>query len=104
MSVRDLLASMDSMELAEWQAFERALGPIGPEYNQGTLAAIHEQLQAIAWLVGAQFEENPVSEPRSWPRPAELFNPTEAQRVEREQQDEPVDSSDELNAFFDSVT
>lgn len=93
---------MDSREIAEWQAFEQALGPIGPEYSQGALAAIHEQLQTVSWLLGAEFEENPVPEPKHWPRPNEVFSTYEEQQ-EQAQAAEPVAGADELNAFFDNL-
>lgn len=31
MTVRELLARTDARELAEWQAYEREFGPLGPE-------------------------------------------------------------------------
>lgn len=101
MSVRDLLTSMDSMEIAEWRAFERALGPIGPEYTQNVLAASHEQLQTVSWLLGSQFEENPVPQPDHWPRPPEVFEGTKEQ-VEAEEAPV-INDAEAMNAFFDEV-
>lgn len=64
---------MDSRELSEWQAYERAVGPIGRQYADDMLASIHEQLQFLSYLTGAQYGENPAPEPQRVPRPNEIF-------------------------------
>lgn len=76
MPVAHMLSAISSQELTEWQAFEQAFGPvIGREYENETLAAIHEQLQFIARMTGAQFgEDNPVPPPTRWPRPPDMMN------------------------------
>lgn len=100
MPVRELLERTDSLELAEWRAFERALGPVGRQYSDGALAHIHEQLQAIAYLLGAQAgDENPVSQPQHYPRPDEVFLPQD--EVVVDEQAEEVGDADALNAYFD---
>lgn len=74
MSVRELLATHTSVELSEWQAFERVYG-FGDEHVHDVLADIHEQLQLTNHLIGgAHFtpegepEENPIPEPERYPR------------------------------------
>ena len=84
---------IDSHELAEWQAYERAFGPIGTVYNDDVLAAIHEQLQTGNFLAGAQMEENPIPQPKRVKRPTELF------KVPEDQEDGM--SIDEFNTQFD---
>lgn len=85
-----------------------ALGPIGAEYTNGTLAAIHEQLQTIAWVIGAQYgDESPVEQPRHFPRPHEMFIPRSESEKPKELTLENFDGieggADELNAFFDDL-
>jgi len=98
-SVGELLDRFDSLELAEWRAFERALGPIGKEYSEGALAQIHEVLQGILYLLGAQCgEDNPAPRPQHFPRPNEVFLPPP-----EEEELEQVGNADELNAYFDNM-
>ena len=73
MTVRELLTKLDSREIAEWMAYERAFGPVGNMYTHATLGSIQEQLQLVAFLQGGMFEENPAPEPQRWPRPDELL-------------------------------
>lgn len=76
MTVDDLLNNVSSQELAEWEAYERALGPVGRQYDQDMLARIHEQLQMLTYVVGAtnsEKDKNPVPEPQQVPRPADVF-------------------------------
>lgn len=101
-SVRELLARFDSLELAQWRAYEIALGPIGRQYGDGTLAAIHEQLQAVAYLLGAQAgDDNPVPMPQHFPRPNEVFVPEGETEVAVEAEVDEVGDVDALNAHFD---
>ena len=79
MSVKDLLNSMDSMEFSQWLAFERAFGPLGPEWDVEATSSIHEQLQQIAYLLGqAHFTDKthrrgPIPKPERYPRPYEAI-------------------------------
>lgn len=99
-SVRELLERFDSLELAQWRAYEIALGPIGRQYSDGALAHIHEQLQNISYLLGAQAgDDNPVTPPQHYPRPDEIFAPQD-EVVENENAEE-VGDADALNAYFD---
>lgn len=74
MSVRELLATHTSVELAEWQAFDRVYG-FGDEHLHNVLADIHEQVQLTNHLLGAAHftpedepDENPVPSPERYPR------------------------------------
>lgn len=77
MSVRQLLASMDSAEISEWQAYERAFGPLDRAYGDDMLARIHEQLQLLTHVQGAAGggKDNPIPEPKRVPRPPDVFVP-----------------------------
>jgi|SRR6476661_4951300 len=78
MTVAQLLTNVDSYELAEWQAYEHAFGPLGKTYIETTLAEIQEQLQILNVLTGSQYEENPVVEIAKqvhYVRPDEVHNP-----------------------------
>ena len=96
MTVAELLSTVDSFELTEWQAYEQAFGPLGNAYSDDVLAAIHEQLQTLNYLTGSQCEENPVPMPRHWPRPPEAF----IEYLHTDPDDEVV-SQDEFDTMFD---
>jgi hypothetical protein len=57
MTVDEMLNRISSYELTQWDAYERATGPLGGRYSDETLAAIQEQLQLTCYLLGAQGEE-----------------------------------------------
>lgn len=94
-----MLARMTSRQLSEWMAFEKADGPIGGQYEQEVLASIHEQLQAIAHLLGAahftdkEHPDNPVPEPIRYPRPDEVF-PSKAAIETKAELDEVMEELD----------
>lgn len=76
MTVRELLRRIDSREITEWEAYERAHGPLGNMYSNEALASIHEQLQIANALKGAEFgDENPIPDPEKYPRPGAMFDP-----------------------------
>lgn len=106
MTVDDLLHSCSSQELAEWEAYERALGPVGRQYDQDMLARIHEQLQMLTYVLGAtnveKAEDNPVPEPVEVVRPPDVFSQLkrEEQLKEDEQQQEPGMGVEDAVAFF----
>jgi hypothetical protein len=77
-SPREVLARIDSTELAEWIAFERLQGPIDTSYERAMLNEIQFQLQTLNYLFGAaNFTneedgiENPIDEPKRLPFPWE---------------------------------
>jgi hypothetical protein len=99
MTVDEMLNRISSYELTQWDAYERATGPLGGRYSDETLAAIQEQLQLTCYLLGAQWEENPAPQPKPWPRAAQVtIDPAAG---EEESPGEEVGGADELSAFFD---
>lgn len=90
MSVRQLLHSMDSAEISEWQAYERAFGPLDRAYGDDMLARIHEQLQLLTHVQGAAGagKQNPIPPPKRVPRPPDVFVPDNKSESEG-QSDEP---------------
>lgn len=75
MSVRELLASHTSWELAEWEAFDRVYG-FGENRLFEVLADMHEQMQLTNHLLGAahfadEDNENPIAAPDRYPRGGE---------------------------------
>jgi hypothetical protein len=78
MTVTDLLDHIDSRELSEWDAFERAFGPLGDAYQKEALAAIHDKLEQLMYVIGMEYgEENPVPKPEQYPRPSDVFKTKE---------------------------
>jgi hypothetical protein len=72
--VEVMLDGITSTEYRDWRAFEIANGPLDGRYSDEALASIHEQLQVVAFLVGAQLagkRKNPVPKPKHFPRPSE---------------------------------
>lgn len=74
-SVRELLDTVSSEELAELRAYEYINGPIGPQYVQETLAALHEQLQRVVSTIIAvnTKDEDDIPNVASYPRPYEIY-------------------------------
>lgn len=77
MPVGEMLRRMSSYEVTEWRAYELATGPLGREYSDDMLAAIHEQMQFANKMAGEQFEENPAPAIKHVRRPKEVFDLTE---------------------------
>ncbi|AEV52073.1 hypothetical protein [Rhodococcus phage REQ1] len=75
MTVEQMLAVVSSTELAEWEAYERAFGPIGKSYGEQALASISDTLAILLRLYGEQFDDNPVPVPSKYPRPSEWYRP-----------------------------
>lgn len=44
-SVQDMLENVDSHEISEWMAYERAFGPIDNRWRDAALLAIHHELR-----------------------------------------------------------
>lgn len=70
-----MLDRLSSYEIAEWQAFEKAFGPLGNDYEKETLATIVDLLNVLIYTNGkiAYGDKNPVPEPKKYPRPHEAF-------------------------------
>lgn len=91
-----MLERLDSRELSEWKAFERAFGPVGNEYRDEALASIQETSYFHAYVSGAQYEENPVPEPKPYLRPPEWFERHGRDRRE----DDDVVTQEQFDKFF----
>lgn len=75
--------SVSSYELSEWRAFERAHGPLGMEYSDSLLAAIHEQQQFGNYINGMGHfgsKKNPAPKPSHYPRPDDVFRPSKEEQ------------------------
>lgn len=64
---------MDSRELAEWEAYERANGPLGNDYLHEALAQILDQVKLGNHLYGYKWKKNPVPAPERHIRPNDLY-------------------------------
>lgn len=71
-----MLFKISAYELSEWEAFERANGPLGNDYIHESLANLHEAIQLNTFVIGMQYgDDNPVEKPIRYPRPDEVFKP-----------------------------
>ncbi len=70
-----MLEKVSSYELAEWMAFEKVNGPLGSQYSDDMMANVHEQLQAIQFILGRMSagKESPVPPPHRLRRPHEVM-------------------------------
>ena len=68
MTVSQLLRSLPAREIAEWQAYERAYGPLGRSHVEEKLAEIHETLHLLISVNVKDYEI-----PRST-RPSEVWD------------------------------
>jgi hypothetical protein len=102
MSVKDMLNSMDSVELSHWMAFEKAHGPLYGEWEGEALAAIQEQLQQIGYLLGqAHFTDKthkrgPVEKPERYARKTETLRRTPLPLEDLDEEEWLALSEDEL--------
>lgn len=84
-----MLRHVDSDELAEWMAYERAFGPLGDEWTASALIGIYEQLQIGNQIAAAKVmdaDDVPASVPLH--PPTEFYKPLELQGVPYEPDDE----------------
>lgn len=72
MTVEEMLDRISAKEVSEWMAYEKATGPLGHQYSDDLLAHIHEQLQNLSYITGAQYEDNPAGLPKRIPRPYQI--------------------------------
>lgn len=82
MSVRELLATHTSYELAEWRAFDLMYGLGDDEWTKMCLADIRREVAATNHLLGAAHfteendpDSNPVPSPESFPLPNKMRHP-----------------------------
>lgn len=62
----ELLDRIDSHEISEWMAFERAFGPLGDEWSNEALAAIYDQLQILCAVMGSDADRVPLRRASEW--------------------------------------
>lgn len=85
-TARELLARIDSRELAEWQAFETVYGPIDDAWRDVALADIEFQLQlANAYFIQANSKNDDVPMPERRRLPWELIERREVEREDGEE-------------------
>lgn len=71
-----MLEHVDSYEIGEWMAYERAFGPINSDWRDLALVAIHNQLAILNKMTGAAHfgENNPIKdEMPPLPKPSEMY-------------------------------
>lgn len=103
-SVEELLVTVSSHELAEWMAYERVTGPIGPDWRDNAMAAIHDQLSLLCNLTGAAHwgDDNPVKDIAKIPRPSEVTGEDEEEEKSSEDEEaEALRQAAALSAAFD---
>jgi hypothetical protein len=84
---------MTAREYKEWEAYERAAGPLDSTYEREMLAEIHEIIQVNNLLTGASLtkkgKKNPAGKFRKVTRADELFlNPDLIEEVDDEDDDD----------------
>jgi hypothetical protein len=74
-----MLRHVDSDELSEWMAYERAFGPLGNEWTASALIAIYAQLQNAVGILAVSggadaddIEEVPLHPPTEFYKDPEL--------------------------------
>lgn len=85
-----MLRHIDSDELGEWMAYERAYGPLDTKWSDGALIAIYEQLQLGNRISAARVLEDPDDIPAPVPLhpPTEYFKKPEDMGLEPDEEEE----------------
>jgi hypothetical protein len=86
MTVQQVLANTSAYELTEWEAYERAFGPLGRSYEADVLATLVD-----AWLTSEDHQHH-------HPRPHEIFPLAEKHR-EDEEKKAAIPLVDQMSAF-----
>jgi len=96
-----MMASMTAREYKEWEAYERAFGPLDREYDREMLAQLHELIQINNILTGASLtkkgKKNPAGKFRKAQRAHEIYFPSD----EEEEADEGDEYDDEYDDEID---
>lgn len=94
------MASMSAREYKEWEAYERAYGPIDGGFERQMLRELHELLQLNNTLTGASLtkkgRKNPAGKFRRAPQPQLLTDPYFDPEDEAE---EPVEDEEDFDEF-----
>jgi hypothetical protein len=93
-----MMASMSAREYKEWEAYERAVGPLDQQYEREMMAQLHELIQLNNLLTGAQVtkkgKKNPAGKFRKVIRPEELY-PALLGEVDLDEDDDDEEPDDE---------
>lgn len=92
-----MLRHVDSLELSEWMAYERANGPLDGKWTASALIAIYEQLQ-LANRIEAAKRTDDVPDPVPLHPPTEFYRDDESRGVEEDDDDD-----DEWDAGYEEV-
>lgn len=101
-----MMASMSAREYKEWEAYERATGPIDSMYDREILAQIHEVIQVNNQLTGASItkkgKKNPAGKFRKVRRPDEIFLPEGWEEEEPDEDDDEFEDNEEEDLYGES--
>jgi hypothetical protein len=93
-----MMASMSAREYKEWEAYERAVGPLDQQYEREMMAQLHELIQLNNLLTGAQVtkkgKKNPAGKFRKVIRPDELY-PALLGEIDLDEDDDDEEPDDE---------
>jgi hypothetical protein len=106
-----MMASITALEYKEWEAYERATGPLDETWEREILAQLHELIQLNNILTGAAItrkgKKNPGGKLKKVVRSDELWisieddEPDEDEDLDYEDQEEPQKSPDEYDPSKD---
>lgn len=86
------MAGMTALQYKEWEAYERATGPLDATYEREMIAQLIEVLQINNILTGASLtkkgKKNPAGKFRRVQRPHELYLPPDPEEDEEEEEDD----------------
>ncbi|WP_432112871.1 hypothetical protein [Streptomyces sp. S1] len=89
---------MTAREYKEWEAYERAVGPLDSSFERELLCELHELIQLNNLLTGASVtkkgKRNPAGKFKQVLRPHEIFFPPDDYEEEEEEDDEDADLFD----------
>lgn len=102
MTVDEMLERISSYELSEWEAYERAFGPLGDAYSQNKLADLHELMQAV--LLSLSTDENKGTVKRQ-PRPHEVYEALVEAQAQADMTDEELEEQkrESVLAFVNTI-
>jgi hypothetical protein len=95
-----MLDRISSLELSEWESYERLSGPLGTSWQDEIRGMIHEQLQQLNRLTGAahftdrKHRKNPAPEPKHVPRPWELHKREDEDQEDPDEDEETAEEED----------
>lgn len=93
-----MMASMTALEYKEWEAYERATGPLDSTFEREMLCELHELIQLNNILTGASLtkkgKKNPAGKFRKVLRPEQLYSPPD------DDEDDEDDDEDEYEEEF----